>query len=214
MDPVTEQGRVEFAGEQRVLGWAVACRSKIEGAPSGDGYLVRRMGNSVLLAVADGAGSGTEAAEVTKTCLRTLSETNTASLDTLFAQVHHAVQGTRGLALGVTLVDPANWQISWCAVGDIEGVLFHRPASAMRQSQVMIQKGGTLGYTLPKLIIQCQQIGAGAVIIMTSDGIRHASRDDVVPGNSAGEIANNVLAARGRDNDDAIVLAATLDGPS
>jgi phosphoserine phosphatase RsbX len=214
MDTVTKHGHFQFADVRLSLGWAVACRPKTEGVPSGDDYLVRRIGDSTLLAVADGAGSGPEAARVTAVCLQALRETDTASLHSLFTNAHHACRGTRGVALGVTLIDPSCRQMSWCAVGDIDGLMFYRPASAVLKKQVMIQRGGTLGYNLPNVIVQSHEINVGATIIMTSDGIRHDSRRDIASGNLASEIADGVLNTHGRSNDDALVLVATIDSSS
>ena len=43
--------------------WAAAYRSKVDGSPCGDGYLVQETDTGIKLVVVDGAGSGARAAE-------------------------------------------------------------------------------------------------------------------------------------------------------
>jgi phosphoserine phosphatase RsbX len=214
MGALTGHGVVDFSGESISLVWAAASRSKIEGVQSGDGYLVRRIGSSVILAVADGAGSGGEAAHATDICLRALSGTASADLNTLFAEAHRACKHTRGAALGIALIDVSTRQMNWAAVGEVDGLLLRRLASASDRRPAIIQRGGTLGHHLPKVISHPDVIETGDTIIMTTDGIRSAFRADIVSEKGVEALADHILQVHGRNNDDSLVLVAKVGAPS
>lgn len=211
MGPVTEYDRIDLASEGISLAWAAAYRSKICGLPCGDVYLVRRIGQSIMLAVADGSGSGPEAARAATFCLSILRETDSVCLNTLFAEAHRGCLGTRGAALAITLIDPSNRQVNWAAVGEVEGLLLRGATPRVSQVQAIIQRGGTIGHNLPSLICHSHEIRPGDTIILSSDGVRHAFRNEIPAGQSAETLAAELLSAYGREDDDALALVAKFD---
>ena len=211
MGTVIEHGRLEFGGEGFSLTWAAALRPKTAGLPCGDAYLARRLGKSVLLAVVDGSGSGSEAARAAIRCQCVLSETASVCLTTLFKEAHNVCRGTRGAALAITLIDPSSRRLNWAAVGEVDGLLLRGSDSRECERVSVIQKGGTLGYNLPAVISQSHEIMARDTIIMASDGIRQAFREQIPLGRTAEALATEILCTYGRDNDDALVLVAQFD---
>jgi phosphoserine phosphatase RsbX len=214
MDAVIERGDFDLGGQGLALAWAVAHRPKTKDAPSGDGFLARWIGDFILFAVVDGAGNGPEAAQASAKCLRALEEADSVSPQALFDQAHRACLGTRGTALAITLIDPSIRQITWAAVGDVEGLLLRRSTSTPCRREAIIQRGGIVGYNLPAVINQSHEMEIGDTIIMSTDGIRNAFRSDIKFCKSAKTLASDILHVYGRDNDDALVLIAGLDSLS
>ena len=188
------------------ISWAVEQRSKHPGSASGDGYLLRYIGPVLLAAVADGTGSGTAAAKAANQCLRCLSEAERPDLHQIFANVHQALEGTRGAALGVALISPDALTLEWAAIGDIDGVL--RQGSS--RSESMIQRGGTLGLSFRGLLPQKRALKPPAVILLVSDGISRSYRSKLDASESAEDLARNTVLQHGRSNDDAIALALKI----
>ncbi len=211
MGPVMEYDRIDLASEGVSLAWAAAYRSKIRDLPCGDAYLVRRIGQLIMLAVADGSGSGPEAARAAACCVSMLRETDSVCLNTLFAEAHRACLGTRGAALAITLINPSSLQVNWAAVGEVEGLLLRGATPRASQTQAIIQRGGTIGYSLPTMICQSREIRPGDTIILSSDGIRQAYRNEIPVGQSADTLAAELLASHGREDDDALALVAKFD---
>lgn len=209
MDGITKQGRIEIAGTAISLSWAAICKSKVDGAPCGDGYLVRQSDGSIILAAVDGAGSGAQAAEATALCLRSLAKSKPTSLKTLFSDAHRACQRSRGTALAVALIRPEQHEMAWAAVGDMDGLLLRGSPGASPARETIAQRGGILGYHLPPIICQSHQLSAGDTIVMTSDGIRQAFRATTRAGPSVKTLAEDTFRIYGRDNDDALVLVMT-----
>lgn len=184
------------------LEWAVATRAKHAGA-NGDGYALLREGTRILAAVIDGVGSGAAAHAATTASIRALGDPALRSVGDRFAAVHTALGGGRGAAMAIAEIELGQASLTWAAVGDIDGVLWHRDGSAVS----LVQKGGTLGISYAGFHASSTQLAPGDVIVMTSDGIargyRKAARCDTCPG----ALAATILETHGRCNDDCIVFA-------
>ncbi len=209
MDGITKQGCIEIPGTTTSLAWAAAYKAKTDGTPTGDGYLVHQSDGSIILAAVDGAGSGAEATQAAALCLRSLVKSKPTSLEILFSEAHRACRSSRGAALVVALIRPEHREMSWAAVGDMDGLLLRGAPSASSARESVVQRGGTLGHQLPPIINQSHRLSAGDTIVMTSDGIRPAFREPIRAGPSVETLANDTLHTYGRDNDDALVLVMT-----
>lgn len=214
MAALTDNGLIEMEGAP-ALSWAAAWRPKIAGQPCGDRHLVRRAGPLIMIAVFDGAGSGTGAAEAAAACRDALAaKADPLTLEGCFATAHHACRKTSGVALGIVLVELAMGNLTWGAVGDIDGLFIrHAPAGQTRR-EAILQCGGTVGLHLPAILGQTHRIAAGDMLIMVSDGIRPSYRGPALVCGSPGACAAELLSEYGRTQDDAIVLAARMGRPT
>lgn len=200
-------GEIAVDGSAFRLHWSVACKSKYSGQPSGDGFLITRSGSEIRLAVVDGTGSGIEAGEASERCLRTLSAEVALPLEQSFHNCHRALAGSRGAALGLASIDLDGARLRWGAIGDIDGLL--APANEGKR-QAIVQRGGTLGLTMPSVHLQDHQLAANDMIVLVTDGIaksfRSTSGVHLMPKALVRQIAEN----HARPSDDCLVLALTL----
>ena len=109
-----------WSGGNRKLVIGAASRPKVGETLNGDCYIVQHLSNGVsLAAVIDGLGHGKEAhlaSQSAKECI--LSRPN-LPLDTLMKYVHLAIRGTRGVTLGMALLDTAAGKVAYTGIGNI-----------------------------------------------------------------------------------------------
>lgn len=184
------------------LQWSVDSRAKHAGA-NGDGYSLFRDDTRICAAVIDGIGSGAAAHEATTDCIRALANPAFRTVDEKFAGVHTALGGGRGAAMAIAEIDLRRATMTWAAVGDIDGVLWHRNGKA----ESLVQKGGTLGISYLGLHKFTARLSPDDVIVMTSDGIARAYRKTEADHACPGTLTAQILENHGRRNDDCIVFA-------
>ena len=211
MDALVTAGHIAADTARLALGWAVARQPKLAEGRSGDGYLIRRTGAHVMIAVTDGTGSGPEAADAADICLSAVGKTAGHSIRGCFDDCHAALRGSRGAALGVALVDLGAARVTWAAVGDIDGLLLCPRDRGEVRRHTIFQRGGTLGVLNPGIHPQCHQLAGGEVILMTTDGVSRRYRDSIRPVPPMRRIAADTLARFGKPNDDGLVLALGIE---
>ncbi|MFY0310527.1 SpoIIE family protein phosphatase [Leisingera sp. D0M16] len=202
-----ESGSIAFGPGGSQIDWAVAQAAKEGCTACGDGYLLRRDGGRLLAALADGVGSGAEARDAASACLQELAAGSVRGIAELFEAAHRRLQGSRGAALAVALIDPDQAAVEWAALGDVEGVICPLRPDCKDSSTVM-QKGGTLGVHFPGVFCQTQKFPPQHVLVFASDGVSRRFRDSLphaqVPPR---EWVSSCLGTYGKDYDDRTVLA-------
>ncbi len=213
MEIAVAQGLIDPADGGNVLSWGVASKPKIRGQASGDGYLIRRVAGSLLVAVVDGAGSGREAAAAADACIAELAASAGPDLVQIFADCHAALVGTRGAALGLALLDPERRQLQWAAIGDIDAALLRRSATGPPERKAIIKRGGTLGSTAIRPLVQSQETVPGDLLVLVTDGISRGFADRIDLGRPAGQIAHDLVRGSAFPADDSLALALRLGEP-
>lgn len=178
-------------------------RPRVGEIQNGDHSMVRHDDQErMLLAVIDGLGHGPGAAEVSR---RSAEYLGTASLDqeahVLMEQLHYELQGTRGVAATLCVLDSGT--ISACAVGNVE-------CRTVRMRLPLVFSAGILGGRVRKFRACSAPLVAGARLVMFSDGI--SSRIQVSDfGQLKPQPACEVIMERyRREEDDSTVLIADV----
>ena len=193
--------------------WGLAARSLDGGACSGDLHLVKGFPGGALVALVDGVGHGEEAQSVARSAVDTLAAApGQPILDHLF-QCHKALSGTRGAVLGLAVIDYAASQLTWVAVGNVQGILWKNAEPNSRSH--LVGRSGVLGHQLPALISPSSlPLQRGDVLILSSDGISGAYADTIVPRQAPQYIADQIMEQYGTGRDDALVLVVRYLGLS
>ncbi|NVK16110.1 MAG: SpoIIE family protein phosphatase [Rhodobacteraceae bacterium] len=207
-----EGGSIAFDAGGARIDWAVAQAPKSGCTACGDGYLLRRDGGRLLVALADGVGSGPQARDAASACLEELAAGAVRGVAELFEAAHGRLRGTRGAALAVAVIDPDQEVVEWAALGDVEGIICQiQPGSA--ESAAIMQKGGTLGVHFPGVFCQSQKFPRQHVLIFASDGVSRQFRSALpraqIPPQ---EWAASCLGEYGREHDDRTILIAAHCG--
>lgn len=190
--------------------WATAQIAKSADGIAGDGFLIRQLGEYILFALADGTGSGPEAARAANVALQRIQTVEPTDLGQIIQATHRALQGTRGVALGLCRIDPVHGEVVWTSVGDVDGVLRSNGGEATPQG--IFQNNGTLGRTLTDTV-HCATgpVGPGDVLLLTTDGVSKAYRNDIALGEAPDSIVRKVMEHYGDPADDCSVICLQLE---
>jgi anti-sigma regulatory factor (Ser/Thr protein kinase) len=203
--------------------WRTAPPAKLEESPSGgvclplagetesgDAWAVARQAGRVTLMLADGLGHGPEAAKAAAAALGALAAAPAAGPQRLVASCHEALRPTRGAALAIATLDPAQQQLTFAGIGNVSASVY---ADGSRRH--LMSHNGIVGHnmrTVQELSFPCP---AGALVILASDGITTQWDLAHYPGLEARTpaiIAAVLLRDHSRGRDDASVLVAAMPG--
>lgn len=193
--------------------WAVAQRPLPGESVSGDHCLVRSLEGGVLLAAMDGLGHGPEAAHASRLAVDCLGSTPAArGLPHLVRECHEALRGSRGIALTLALYDPGAGTLQWLCIGNVEGVLWHRPDEPEARRITVTPRGGVVGYQIPTVQAATVEVAPGDVCCFATDGISSSFVEKTPAYREPGRLAHYILDRYGKATDDALVLAVRFGG--
>jgi phosphoserine phosphatase RsbX len=201
----------EHAARQPVE-WAVATRCRRGETTSGDLAVVTVLPEGVLVAGIDGLGHGDEAARAARKAAEALRESRSSDLVLLVERCHAALQGTRGAAISLAFVSPAESGVTWLGVGNVEGRLLSGDPSAKRPKGSLALGNGVPGHELPPVRAARLDLRTGDVLMLATDGVGAAFADSLDISGSARAISERVLAQHATPLDDALVVAVRYLG--
>jgi anti-sigma regulatory factor (Ser/Thr protein kinase) len=178
---------------------------------SGDGWAIRKAGDSAMFMVVDGLGHGILAAEAAKTAEKIFNESRSASPAEIVQDTHDALKATRGAALAVVSIQLERQLLSFAGVGNIGASIV-----TAGTSRGMVSHHGIVGHHLSKVQEFTFPWGAQSFLVMHSDGLKTTWNLDRYPGiwnKHPSLIAGVLYRDFTRDRDDITVLVAkTPDG--
>ncbi len=104
---------------QMSLKIGVVTRPKSGQDVSGDAHEIVESGGTLLVALADGLGSGPIAAHAAQLAMGVIRCNARTSLPDLLQLCHQTLQGTRGAVVGLLQITPARGHVVYAAVGNI-----------------------------------------------------------------------------------------------
>ncbi|MGV3663674.1 MAG: SpoIIE family protein phosphatase [Prosthecobacter sp.] len=128
--------------------------------------------------VADGLGHGPLAAEASERAVKTFELKKHLELPTLMEEIHEALRGTRGAAVAVAEINMERGRVFYAGVGNIAGCLLRENA----ETSHLVTMNGTMGVVRSKIQQFDYAWDSGAVLVMTSDGIKNHWRLDKYAG--------------------------------
>jgi len=194
------------------LEWAAASRPAASGGELGDACLVKPVENGLLIAVVDGLGRGPEAALAAKRALQTIERSTQSLPAPLLIECHRALQSTRGVVMGLALVDARADSLSWIGVGDVRAVLCRVDPVGPSRIDSLWTHNGVVGRTLPPLRPALRSLLVGDTMIVATDGIRAGFIPELRTQDSTEHLANDLLERYAVPSDDALVLVARYRG--
>jgi serine phosphatase RsbU (regulator of sigma subunit) len=200
--------RPSGAEEIATVDWGVAARALGGGPISGDQFAVVGQAGRVLLAVIDGLGHGHGAQVAALTAVSTLQRHADDDLATLIRRCHERLRPTRGAVMCLAALNLAAAELTWIGVGNVEASLFRLDGHGPDRRQVLFQRGGVVGYSLPSIHLTTTSIDDGDVLVLATDGVRSDFHRSIRAASDSQQIADQILASHGRSTDDALVLVA------
>ena len=178
---------------------------------NGDAFVIKSWGESVLVGVIDGLGHGEHAHRAALAARDYVEAHFDLPLDQTFRGVDRACRGTRGVVMALARIDWAQGRIVSASVGNIEARVF--PASKVNYVEI---RRGVIGLNAPNPVVKENPWPVENVLILYSDGLRtHWTWKDFpdLPDKPASEIAQTLLRALAKDDDDATVVAVRSAPP-
>ena len=189
------------------LDWSVASKPMPGQKQCGDLHLVKRVENTVLLAVVDGLGHGSEAIAAAQCAVEILDRYATDPLITLVHRCHDALAMTRGAVMTLAALKLSEGTMTWLAVGNVEGCLFRAGSMPRPPSERVLLRSGVVGYQLPVLHADMLTLSRGDLLLFATDGIRARFTEQVKMSDLPSAIVQRALAQDFKGTDDALVLA-------
>jgi negative regulator of sigma-B (phosphoserine phosphatase) len=182
--------------------WGIAMRCRRGEAMSGDVAVVALLPEGALVAGIDGLGHGDEAARAARRAADVVRESSSQDLVSLVQRCHTALGNTRGAAISLAFVSPANSQMTWLGVGNVEGRVLSGDPSATRPKGSLALERGIPGHELPAMRTATIDIAPGDLLILATDGIESAFADPPDIAGSPQAISERILAGYGKSSDD------------
>ena len=133
------------------------------------------------------------------------------SPEDLITRCHDALQGTRGVAIGIAVVECETGRLTWSGVGNVEATVIHSGGGGASKYDLLTGMGGIVGWRLPRLMNTEVALSPGDVVVITTDGIGKGFEQDVVIW-SPQDAAARVLDQYAVRSDDALVLVGRCMG--
>lgn len=157
----------------------------------------------LYLCLADGLGHGEFARAAALAAVISAKKHRLASLPAIFAHCNQELLETRGVAMGIAVVDPVVQTVTFCGVGNIRVLLWNQRPHHFSCSY------GIVGAGFKNLLVETLPFLPGDTLILTSDGIMEQfviPDQEVSAGWSAQRLAEAILEQWGIATDDAAVL--------
>lgn len=190
---------------QRVI-TGFATRPRPAEVVNGDAWTIEWHEDACRIAVIDGLGHGSPAAEASAAAIQALrARPSLGPVDAVQA-CHVALSGTRGAVAGIAAIDASLARLTYAGAGNIDV----RICQAGREQRLASQRG-TVGAVLPRLRAVEVALEAEWTLILHTDGVsdRFSLNDlpDVMTGDPQA-LAEAILLRWGRQTDDALVVVA------
>ena len=193
------------------IAWGVAGRPFPGEHESGDLHVATDLPDGLLLAVIDGLGHGSAAAEAARLAAATLQAHASETLSEAVRSCDAALKGSRGVVLTVVRIG-VDGTLAWVGVGDAAGVLWRRSGSGFSIRSMAPHGDGLLGSHLPPLHEKQISLLEDDLLVLCSDGIVDAAQWTPALLDNPTRAAEAILVEQGREDDDALVLVARYAG--
>src|SRR5262245_39710440 len=158
--------------------WAVAEFMRPGQTESGDQYVAMEIPGGAVVGVIDGLGHGAEAANASKTAIRSSGRHAGEPAIRLMRECHQSLAGLRGAVMSVASINAAEETMTWLGVGNVEGLLLRAHPAAIPSRELLLLRGGVVGVHLPALTGAIVPIARGDTLVFATDGVRSEFLDE------------------------------------
>jgi serine/threonine protein phosphatase PrpC len=191
--------------------WGVASRPFPGEPESGDAHVVVEAEDSIVLAVIDGLGHGSGAAEAASAAAATIRTCAPQPLSEIVRRCHDALAGSRGVVLTIARIE-RDGMLGWTGVGNAAGLIWRRRGGGSVIISMAPLGRGVVGSHLPTLHEKRLRLLEDDLIVLCSDGIAEVESWSPVLRLTPALAADALLDERARADDDALALVARYAG--
>lgn len=164
-----------------------------------------------LLCIADGLGHGMHAEKAAKAALAYVASHRFESLPEIFSGCNRAIRETRGVAMGMAIIDKKDQTLTYAGIGNTRIMILRSSDSgtAVGKTQYLKNNFGIVGGGYKHLLPETVKLIPGDRVIMYTDGVKElidlsGYKEDLL--DDAGRLAEQIIKDWGRITDDAAVL--------
>src|SRR5439155_13953575 len=139
---------------------------------SGDRHVATSAARGLAIAVIDGLGHGPDAAHAAGRAAEVVEGHPDAQPEELVRRCHEALQGTRGAAITIALIDATAGELIWLGVGNVQATVLQSEVTDGRGREWVPLRGGVVGYVLPALRSGRVRLQRDDVLVLATDGVR------------------------------------------
>lgn len=173
---------------------------------NGDQATVIHLGDTTLIAVADGLGHGAIAHEASSMAIRIIEQNAGIPLEQLLVILHSELRKTRGAAVSIARIHARSSRIEYLGVGNVLATLSNGVETRF------VNFNGTVGLEKTHAKVMEYPISNGMIFAMYSDGLTSDWLIDCVPKGQYNlyDCARKLLGKYARPNDDATLVLGRL----
>lgn len=160
-------------------------------------------GSKITLCIADGLGHGKEAAAAAAAAVGYVGDHRQEPLQAVFEGCNKAIAGTRGVAMGIAVMDLPDGRLSYSAIGNTRGMVYGKKNTWLNGDY------GIVGAGYRRLAPEDHVVDPDALVVLWTDGIPEAldlsgCGPDILADPQL--LAEHLVADRALGTDDAAVL--------
>lgn len=189
----------------------VVCMPMATERACGDAWVIERSSGRTLVVLADGLGHGFDAARAADVAIHTAAGRVRRSPAQMITAAHEAMRSTRGAALAVAEIDPAEQRLTFAGIGNIVAAIVSPDGTKNLASH-----NGIVGHEMRTVHEFVYPWTVASCLIMHSDGIRARWQLGAYPGLAAHHpalVAGTLFRDFARGHDDATVVAVRTRAP-
>ncbi len=184
---------------------AITKRAFLGETHCGDECAYWQEGGKVTLCIVDGLGHGKDAERAAQAAVEYVAGHLGEPLADIFAGCNSAIRRTRGVAMGIAIVDEEAGTLTYTGIGNTRAMIVGEAGPVVRLSS----NYGIVGGGYRKLTPETVELHPGDLVILSSDGIKERcdllAYGDALRGDVQ-QLAVRILQDWGRETDDAAVL--------
>ncbi len=179
---------------------------------SGDLAVFAPSARGGLVAVIDGLGHGSAAADASEVAAEVLRRHVDEAPQALLDRCHSALRRTRGAVMTLAWFDVAARTMAWTGVGNVEARLVRGPGGAEARYASPVVLGGVVGYKLTNVRFGTVALEPGDAVAMATDGVAADYSASLEPGVDAQILADRIMARHDKGTDDALAVVVRYLG--
>lgn len=148
---------------------SVEVRNHPSSVVCGDGHVIAHDGPLSMLAVIDGLGHGEKAKKAAAAAERFLLDAFPEELSDVPGKLHRVLSGSRGVSVGIALIDHSKDRLQFAGVGNITVRLKYAGENKWMRPVCV---PGALGQILPRVDVMSFPWSRGSILVMHTDGIK------------------------------------------
>jgi len=195
----------EPIAEEAIWKFSVFSRPAVAESENGDGFFLKRRGSVTYIFLIDGLGHGFDAHFATEKALKNIENAYNWQENELIELLHRKLKATRGVVIGMAMVDDKVNTIRYTGIGNITGIVIGK------QNATFLNYNGTLGGKLDHYKTFEYPYHNGDAFVLHSDGISSGWTKKFAElwNGNVQVLAQNIFNKYRREGDDATIIVGT-----